>query len=44
MNGGRFMLALFLAGPLVARAQDDTVIVPELAQGANLEELSVPQG
>jgi membrane-bound lytic murein transglycosylase D len=34
MNGVRFILAFLLASSLVARAQDDTVTMPELVQGA----------
>jgi membrane-bound lytic murein transglycosylase D len=34
MNGVRFILALLLASSLVARAQDDTVTLPEMIQGA----------
>jgi len=34
MNGVRFTLAFLLAGSFVARAQDDTVTMPELVQGA----------
>jgi membrane-bound lytic murein transglycosylase D len=34
MNGVRFIPALLLASSLVARAQDDTVTMPEVIQGA----------
>jgi membrane-bound lytic murein transglycosylase D len=34
MNGVRFIPALLLASSLVARAQDDTVTLPEMIQGA----------